>query len=333
MLILPKEYEPKLNLIDTQKAIKLLKDVFEKTLAEELNLIRVSAPLYVSKKSGLNDHLNGYERPVVFDIKDLDQVVEVVQSLAKWKRSALKKYGFNTYEGLYTDMNAIRRDEILDNLHSSYVDQWDFELIINDDNRNMEYLKAMVTKIVKALKNSEDLILNIYPNLNRIFDKEIHFISTEELLNKYPNLNSKEREDAICKEYGLVFISQIGDKLSNNEKHDGRAFDYDDWSLNGDLMVWYPTLNRAVELSSMGIRVNKEALLAQAVKANVIEDSFKTYHKDVLNNKLPLTFGGGIGQSRLSMVMLDKAHIGEVQASLWSKSMVKECAANKIYLL
>lgn len=333
MVIKPINYEKKLSIIDTQKAIKLTKDCFEKELASALNLIRVSAPLYVKKNSGLNDHLNGYERPVTFDIKDMDEVVEVVQSLAKWKRWALRKYGFNLYEGIYTDMNAIRRDENLDNIHSSYVDQWDYEFIINEEDRKIEYLKETVSKIALALYNTQEIVRETYPFLSEVFKKEVYFITSEELLQKYPNLTAKEREDAICKEHQEVFIMQIGNKLSDGKKHDGRAFDYDDWNLNGDLLVWYPTLNRAIELSSMGIRVDSEALIVQANKSKVRESELKKFHNDVLQNKLPLTLGGGIGQSRMCLVMLDKAHIGEVHASVWPNEMLQECRSVGIDLL
>ena len=327
------KYQNDSTLIETQIAIKSCKDMFEKNLAENLSLTRVSAPLFVTKNSGLNDNLNGYERPVTFDIKDLDQVVEIVQSLAKWKRWALNKYNFNIHSGLYTDMNAIRRDELLDNLHSCYVDQWDYELIINKEDRNIDYLKNIVTKITDAIYKTQTNINKLYPKLIPYFKDKTFFITSQELLDLYPNLSPKEREDKICKLHKQVFIIGIGDKLSNNEKHDSRAFDYDDWSLNGDLLVWYPLFNKAIEISSMGIRVDSNSLLKQVDKSNIRKSDLKIYHNKILYNELPLTIGGGIGQSRLCLVLLNKAHIGEVQASLWPKTMIDECIENNIYLL
>lgn len=333
MLLLPKEYETKLNLLETQKAIKLCKDTFERELSKQLNLTRVSAPLYVFKNSGLNDGLSGVERPVTFDIKDIDEVVEVVQSLAKWKRFALKKYGFRMHEGLYTDMNAIRRDEILDNIHSTYVDQWDYEVVIDECDRNFDYLKKIVKRICIALNDTQSIVSASYPFLEGYFKEDVYFITSQELLDLYPNLSPKEREDAICKKHQVVFIIGIGDSLSNMEKHDNRAFDYDDWSLNGDLLVWYPLFNRAVEISSMGIRVDSITLDAQAQKAKIHPRELKLFHRQVLNNELPLTLGGGIGQSRMCMIMLNKAHVGEVQASLWPEDMIELCERNKMFLL
>ena len=333
MLWLPEKYESRLSLLDTQKAIKLCKDTFERELSKQLNLTRVSAPLYVSKNSGLNDHLNGVERPVCFDIKDMDEVVEVVQSLAKWKRWALNKYQFRTHEGLYTDMNAIRRDEVLDNIHSTYVDQWDYEIVIERDDRTIEFLKKTVRKIALALYDTQKIMLASYPFLEGYFKEEVFFITSQELLDMYPELSTKQREDEICKKHKLVFVMQIGDLLSNNTKHDGRAFDYDDWSLNGDLLVWYPTIDKAVEISSMRIRVDSEALLQQAEKAEILPREMKEFHKQVINDELPLTLGGGIGQSRMCMVMLNKYHVGEVQASLWPDDMVEACKEKNIQLL
>lgn len=332
-LLLPKEYQSQLDILETQKAIKLTKDVFEKELSQALNLIRVSAPLYVEKSSGLNDGLSGVERPVSFDFKHMDCVVEVVQSLAKWKRNALKKYNLSKGMGLYTDMNAIRRDEEMDNLHSTYVDQWDFELVIGKEDRHLEYLKGVVCGIVSSLLKTQQQLQQHYPFLIPIIHEEVYFITSEELLRRYPHLDSKQREDAICKEYKTVFVMQIGDLLSNGDKHDGRAFDYDDWSLNGDLLVWYPLLERSIELSSMGIRVDQVTLKQQQIKAKVMDEDLKQYHHDVLHHRLPLTMGGGIGQSRICMVLLNKAHVGEVHASIWPASMVEMCLKHNIFLL
>lgn len=332
--IIPKNYQNNLGLLETQKAIKLIKDNFEKELSYELNLIRVSAPLFVLKESGLNDNLNGVERPVNFDLKEIpDKDVEVVQSLAKWKRLALKKYDLKRFKGLYTDMNAIRRDEDLDNLHSCYVDQWDWEKVIFSEDRTLEFLKGTVERIVKALHKTSDILHRFYPDLPDLFPEKVFFISSQELENLYPNVCAKEREHLIAKKHRLVFITQIGDILSSGEKHDNRAPDYDDWSLNGDLLVWFPLLNRSVEISSMGIRVNKEKLLEQLEKSNCQNRIQLPFHQDLINNNLPLTMGGGIGQSRICMVMLNKAHIGEVQASLWPKQMIEELEKEGINLL
>lgn len=330
---IPKDYKPKLNILETQRAIKICKDSFEKELAINLNLTRVSAPLYVEKSSGLNDHLSGVERPVSFDFKDMDCVVEVVQSLAKWKRMALDKYKFEVGSGLYTDMNAIRRDETMDNLHSTYVDQWDWEVVIDKSDRNLDYLKNTVRKIVKALCMTQKVLYQEYSFLKPWIQEEVYFITTQELLDLYPDLTSKQREDEICKEHKTVFLMQIGDKLSNGLSHDSRAFDYDDWSLNGDLLIWYPLLNRSVELSSMGIRVDAKALLEQKEKASINDEEIKVFHQSVLYNELPLTMGGGIGQSRICLVLLNKAHVGEVHSSIWPKIMQEECLANNIFLL
>ena len=332
-LIIPKNYQSILNVIDTQLAIKLVKDNFERRLAERLNLTRVSAPMFVRPETGLNDNLNGVERPVRFDIPSAGFEVEVVQSLAKWKRFALKNYGFGVHEGLYTDMNAIRRDEDLDNLHSVYVDQWDWELTIEESDRNIDFLKRVVTKICEALKKTEKQLLEAFPELGEPLITDPVFVTTEELVQMYPNKTPKEREDLICREHGTVIIIDIGKTLSDGKPHDGRAPDYDDWDLNGDLLIWYPILDRAVELSSMGIRVSPESM-ARQLKESGHEDRAKLkFHRDLLNGLLPLTIGGGIGQSRMCMVLLKKAHIGEVQSSAWSDDMAIVCLENGIDLL
>ena len=326
-------YKSALTLLDTEKAIKLVKDNFEQKLAESLNSCRVSAPLFVNNSSGLNDNLNGVERAVTFDIKDCDEQAEIVHSLAKWKRLALKRYGFKHSTGLYTDMNAIRRDENLDNLHSLYVDQWDWEKVINNDERNIDTLKEIVNRIVEDVYETKELVKKQYPQLKLNINKNVCFITTQELYDKYPNLSAKERENAICKEYGTVFLMQIGGVLSNGEKHDGRAPDYDDWSLNGDILFWYEPLNCALEISSMGIRVDQKALLNQ-LKISCCEDRKKLdFHKALLNGDLPLTVGGGIGQSRMCLMLLEKIHIGEVQASLWNKKIYEQCKKEGIELL
>lgn len=333
MLIIPENYKDKLDVYDTQTAIKLVKDEFQKNLAKELTLHRVSAPLFVEANSGLNDNLNGYERPVAFDIKNMDGRYEIVHSLAKWKRMALKQYDFYVHKGLYTDMNAIRRDEELDNLHSVYVDQWDWEKIILEEDRNEEYLKETVRKILHALKETEAALTAKYPVLEPFISEDVYFITTQELLDRYPDLSPKERENAICREHPTVFLMQIGDILSNQEKHDGRAPDYDDWKLNGDILVYNPILKQAFEISSMGIRVNAESLMEQLKKADNLERQFYPFHRALLNNELPLTMGGGIGQSRLCMLLLQKAHIGEVQVAVWPKEMREACSENGIFLL
>lgn len=332
-LMLPKNYKPLLSLRETEVAIKKVKDYFEKDLALKLGLIRVSAPLFVEDKSGMNDTLNGTERPVAFDIKDTGATMEIVHSLAKWKRDALGRYGFSRGEGLYTDMNAIRRDEDLDNIHSVFVDQWDWEKVIDKADRNTQTLKDTVKAVYSALKSTEEYIAREYDFVHRFLPDDIFFITTQELLDKYPNLTSKEREKAIAKEYGAVFIMQIGGTLSNGQLHDGRAPDYDDWSLNGDIIVYYPVLDIALELSSMGIRVDEDALLKQLKERNALERRSLPFHKALLEGKLPYTIGGGIGQSRMCMFFLCKAHIGEVQSSYWPEEMVKECKDNGVELL
>ncbi|MGL4344400.1 MAG: aspartate--ammonia ligase [Cellulosilyticaceae bacterium] len=327
-------YQSTLDLRETEVAIKKLKDYFEKALAYELYLTRVSAPLFVKPETGLNDNLNGTERAVDFDILDDNgSKAEIVHSLAKWKRMALGRYGFDVDEGLYTDMNAIRRDEELDNLHSIYVDQWDWEKVITKDMRHIDYLQETVKKIYNAFLKTENYVAHEYPQIEKWLPEEITFITTEELIAKYPGLDAKQREDAICKEKKAVFVMQIGDILSNGEKHDGRAPDYDDWSLNGDLLFWNPLLDRAFELSSMGIRVDEVALSEQLDKAGCKERSQFPFHKMVLEQKIPYTIGGGIGQSRICMFFLHKAHIGEVQASIWQDEMIAECEKQGIILL
>ena len=320
----------------TEQGIKLIKDFFQENLSTELRLRRVTAPLFVLQGLGINDDLNGVERPVTFPIKDLgDQKAEVVHSLAKWKRLTLAEYNVKPGYGVYTDMNAIRADEELDNLHSLYVDQWDWEAVVTREQRNVAFLKSIVERIYAAIRRTEYLVCEKYENIKPFLPEQIHFIHSEDLLQMYPDLSPKEREDAICKKYGAVFIIGIGGKLSNGEKHDGRAPDYDDWStvaengkegLNGDILIWYPVLERSFELSSMGIRVDKESLLRQ-LKIEGKEDREQLYfHRRLLADELPLSIGGGIGQSRLCMVLLHKAHIGEIQASIWPEEMRRECA-------
>lgn len=328
-----KNYQNKLSLYDTQKAIKFAKDTFEAKLAKELDLIRVSAPLFVYPESGLNDNLNGVERPVTFDILDTKKDAEIVHSLAKWKRMALAKYNIEIGKGIYTDMNAIRRDEAMDNLHSIYVDQWDWEKAISKENRNIEYLKNVVKKIVKVLSDTKKAINKEFKELKLEFSPDVFFIDSDELLKMYPNMTPKERENAICKEKKTVFLMRIGNKLSNGQFHDNRAPDYDDWQLNGDILIWYDVLDRAVELSSMGIRVDKYSLVSQLSERGALDRLNLDFHKAILNDRVPLSIGGGIGQSRICLVMLEKAHIGEVQVSLWNDSDIKELKGQGIELL
>lgn len=332
-LILPEHYENKLDLVTTEIAIKYVKDLFEKRLANHLNLMRVSAPLYVSKDSGLNDNLNGVERPVSFDIKELGQDMEIVHSLAKWKRMALKRYHIDPNKGIYTDMNAVRRDEDLDNLHSTYVDQWDWEKAILRKDRNEATLTYTVQSIMKALVETQSEVIKVFENLEPFIYEDIFFITTQELANLYPDLSPKQREYMICKQHKSVFLMKIGDVLENGEKHDGRAPDYDDWSLNGDILIYYPVLDCAVEISSMGIRVDAQSLEAQLQKANCLERKELPFHKMLLQDELPLTMGGGIGQSRICLLLLNKAHIGEVQVSAWSDDMIQACEDFGIRLL
>lgn len=333
-LILPENYQSPIDLMESQRAIKKIKDYFQQELAYGLNLRRVSAPLFVDPQTGLNDNLNGVERRVEFTLKDIDELkVEVVQSLAKWKRMALGKYGIQPGHGIYTDMNAIRRDEELDNLHSVYVDQWDWEKVITKKQRTEEYLKETVNTIYNAIKNLGDYVNRLYRNIQTEIPNEIFFISTGELEAMYPNLTPKEREDAITKEHGAVFIMKIGGRLASGEKHDGRSPDYDDWELNGDIILWNEILDRAFEISSMGIRVDSEAMKRQLEAEGCMERAELEFQKAVIENRLPYTIGGGIGQSRLCMYFLRKAHIGEVQVSVWPEEMIKECEAHNIHLL
>ena len=327
------EYKSTLSLLETEIAIKYIKDTFELELAKALKLTRVSAPLFVFPESGLNDNLNGFERAVRFDILHLGKEVEIVQSLAKWKRMALAKYGFAEETGLYTDMNAIRRDERLDALHSVYVDQWDWEKIIKKEERTVSYLKKTVKSIYKVLLKVAKKISAKYPDLEHNLPKEITFISTKQLEKEFKDLNRKEREKAVCKKYGAVFLYQIGWDLSDKLPHDGRAADYDDWKLNGDILLWYEPLDLALEISSMGIRVDQTSLLKQLTKRDELHKLENPYCKDIMEGKLPLTIGGGIGQSRLCMYFLNKLHIGEVQASVWGDEITKENAEKGINLL
>ena len=334
--IIPEGYKSILSIYDTQKAISLLKRLFEDNLGAKLNLYRVSAPLFVDEKSGLNDNLNGYERPVSFDILRSDRRAEVVQSLAKWKRLALKRYGFYPGKGLYTDMNASRRDEDeLDNLHSVYVDQWDWEKVILAENRNLDYLKLTVMDIVSAICDTQDTMQAIYPQLSVLpkLKRQVSFVTAQQLEDLYPEMTAKERENAYLKEHGTAFIIGIGAPLRSGKPHDGRAPDYDDWSLNGDIMFWNELLGCAFEISSMGIRVDPAALDRQLTLAGCDDRRELPYHKALLNGELPLTIGGGIGQSRLSMLLLGKAHIGEVQASIWDEDTMGKCEKAGVILL
>ena len=334
--VIPEGYKSILSIYDTQKAISLLKRLFEDRLGALLNLYRVSAPLFVEESSGLNDNLNGVERPVGFDILRSDKHAEVVQSLAKWKRLALKRYGFYPGKGLYTDMNAIRRDEDeLDNLHSVYVDQWDWEKVILPENRNLDYLKSTVMDIVEAICDTQDTMQAIYPQLQSLgkLDRRVSFVTSQQLEDAYPELTPKQRENAYLKEHKTAFIIGIGGALKSGQKHDGRAPDYDDWDLNGDIMFWDDVLGCAMEVSSMGIRVDPTSLDRQLSIAGCDERRELPYHKMLLAGELPLTIGGGIGQSRLSMLLLGKAHIGEVQASIWDEYTEKVCSETGVTLL
>ena len=333
-ITIPKNYKSELNLYETQIAIKTVKDFFQTLLAERLHLLRVSAPLVVDPKSGMNDNLNGVERPVTFDIKfQEDREAEIVQSLAKWKRYALKKYGFSVGEGLYTDMSAIRRDETVDNIHSIYVDQWDWEKIISKSDRNLDTLKDTVRTVYKVLRKTEKYMSIHYDYIEEILPHDIFFITTGELEEMFPDYSPKEREYYIAKAKGAVCIMQIGGALENGEPHDGRAPDYDDWALNADIIVYYPVLDIALELSSMGIRVDKKALLSQLKEAGCPERAELPFHKAIINEELPYTIGGGIGQSRICMFFLRKAHIGEVQCSLWPAEVMDEAEKNGLQLL
>ena len=333
--IVPLVYKPIFEKLEAQKAIKLIKDTFEKKLAEKLNLTRVSAPLMVPSDTGVNDLLNGYERPVEFDVKETKRNLQIVQSLAKWKRIALKRYGFKPDEGLYTDMNAIRRDEDTDNIHSIYVDQWDWEKIITKEERNYEYLQKVVRQIFEVFKETEDVLLNAFPEkkLQRTVPKEISFISSQELEDLYPDKRPKDREHLITKEKGAVFITQIGKKLKSGKVHDGRSPDYDDWELNGDILLWFEPLGISIELSSMGIRVDQQSLEKQLKEAGAENRKELLYHKMLLKGELPLTIGGGLGQSRICMYFMKTVHIGEVQSSVWPEEMVQEFRAKGIEFL
>ena len=331
---IPQGYHSPLNTKETEIAIKKVKDFFERQLAIQLNLTRVSAPLFVKPESGLNDNLNGVERPVAFGIKEQnDMVVEIVHSLAKWKRLALKKYGFKNDEGLYTDMTAIRRDEDTDNIHSIYVDQWDWEKILTKEQRNGEFLKATVKSVYEALRVTEKYMQNEYEYIHCFLPEEITFVTAQELEDRYPELTGKEREYAIAKEHGAVFIQGIGGALASGKPHDGRAPDYDDWTLNGDIIVYYPVLDMALELSSMGIRVDEESLQRQLKIAGCEDRAELAFQKALLNGELPLTIGGGIGQSRICMFFLRKAHIGEVQSTIWPEEIIKQAQDAGITLL
>lgn len=322
-----------LSLLQTQRAIKDCKDMFIGNLSDALNLSRVSAPLFVLKDSGLNDNLNGVERPVAFDIKESGKIAEVVHSLAKWKRFALKKYGFEMGTGLYTDMNAIRRDEKVDNIHSIYVDQWDWEKVISKEQRTLDFLKETVRKIYREIRVTSKEICDKYNLQAPVLPDEISFVTTQELEDEYPELSSAERENVVAQKYGAVFIMQIGGKLKSGKKHDGRAPDYDDWQLNGDIFVNYPVIGRGLELSSMGIRVDRESMLKQLEAENAMDRLELPFHKALVNNELPLSIGGGIGQSRLCMFILGKRHIGEVQQSVWTDEELAKCEKAGIKLL
>ena len=333
-VIIPEGYQSALDERETQRAIKKVKDYFQQELAYGLQLRRVTAPLFVIPETGLNDTLNGYERRVEFTIKDMDETrVEVVQSLAKWKRMALGKYGVEPGRGLYTDMNAIRRDEELDNLHSIYVDQWDWEKVITKEQRTEEYLEETVNTIYHAMKNLGDYVNRLYRDIQVEIPNEITFITTQELEDAYPDKTPKERENIVAEKYGAVFIKKIGGVLASGEKHDGRAPDYDDWELNGDIILWNEILNQAFEISSMGIRVDEEAMRRQLEIDGKTDRLEMPFHKGVIDGTIPLSIGGGIGQSRLCMFFLKKAHIGEVQVSVWPDDMIEECAENDIFLL
>jgi len=331
-LTIPKDYEAKLSLFETEVAIKELKDFFQVSLSEELSLTRVSAPLFVRPESGLNDDLNGIETAVSFTT-DHEKEVQIVHSLAKWKRMALHRYGMKPYSGLYADMNAIRKCEELSNIHSLYVDQWDWEKIIAKEDRTPEKLEEIVRRIYRVFRETDKYITKLYPTLTRKLPEDITFVSSQELEDRYPAMTSKEREDAAAKEYGAIFITKIGHVLKSGEKHDGRAPDYDDWELNGDIIFWNPVLERALELSSMGIRVDEESLASQLEIAGCTHRKDLPFHRMLLEGTLPYTVGGGIGQSRICMFFLEKAHIGEVQSSLWPAEMSKVCEEAGIELL
>ncbi len=330
---IPKTYKTVLDTYDTQTAIGVLKRTFEDKLSKNLNLKRVTAPLFVTPESGLNDDLNGFERAVSFDILETKTLGVVVHSLAKWKRMALHRYGFKVGEGLYTDMNAIRRDEEMDNLHSIYVDQWDWEKVLTVSDRTIDYLKDTVQAIVDAIVDTSEYLKSLYPALTRVIERKVKFISSQELEDMYPDKTPKEREHLITREYKTVFITQIGKVLNSGNRHDGRAPDYDDWELNGDLLFYNETMDASIEISSMGIRVSPESLDKQLKLANCDNRRTFEFHSMLLDGKLPYTIGGGIGQSRLSLLLLEKAHVGEVQVSIWDEQTIKECQDKNVNLL
>ncbi|WP_268912581.1 aspartate--ammonia ligase [Lentilactobacillus sp. SPB1-3] len=333
-LIIPTDYDPKLSVKTTQEAIRYIRETFQDEFGKQMNLSRVSAPMMVKKSSGLNDNLNGVETPVSFTMKEIPgETIEIVHSLAKWKRWALKRFNFDMHTGLYTNMNAIRKDEDLDNVHSIYVDQWDWEKIIKKEERNEETLKSTVRQIFKVIKHMEHEVWYKYPEAVHHLPDEIHFVTTQELEDRYPDLDRQSREDAICKELGCVFLMKIGGPMKSGKKHDGRAPDYDDWELNGDILFWYEPLQRSLEVSSMGIRVSPESMAKQLKMAGAEDRLEFPYHKALMNKELPYTIGGGIGQSRLCMLLLGKAHVGEVQASVWPDEMIEKCEAAGIHIL
>lgn len=327
------EYRSKLNVRETERAIKFVKDAFQRNFQRMSGFERISAPIMIVSGQGVNDDLNGVERPIRFDVPAAGREVEIVQSLAKWKRLALKRYGFQCGEGIYTDMNAIRRDDVLDAQHSVYVDQWDWEMVIGPEQRNFSFLKMAVQRIVGVIVETHDETKRMFPALSTTLSRDVTFVSSQEALDRYPDLSSKERERALAKEFGTVFLTNIGGALSNGKPHDGRAPDYDDWELNGDILFYDETLDDSIEISSMGIRVDAEGLKRQLKAAGAQDREDLEYHKLLLSNKLPLTIGGGIGQSRLCMLLLEKAHIGEVQAGVWSEKIIEECAEKGINLL
>lgn len=333
-LIIPKDYDPKLSVRETQEAIRYIRETFQDEFGKQMNLSRLSAPMFVKKSTGLNDNLNGVETPVSFTMQEIpDETIEIVHSLAKWKRWALRRFGFDVHTGLYTNMNAIRKDEDLDNIHSIYVDQWDWEKVITKEERTEETLKKTVRQIFKVMKHMEHEVWYKYPQAVYHLPDEIHFVTTQELEDRYPDLDRQAREDAICKELGCVFLMKIGGPLKSGKRHDGRAPDYDDWELNGDILFWYEPLQRSLEVSSMGIRVDADAM-ARQLKIADAEDRLKyPFHQAIMKDELPFTIGGGIGQSRLCMLLLGKAHVGEVQASLWPDEMIDKCSDAGIQIL
>lgn len=333
LLVTPKGYESKLSVRETEKAIKFVKDAFQRNFVKNFGFERVSAPLFVKSKTGVNDDLNGVERAVRFDVLQQDVEAEIVHSLAKWKRLALKRYGFRNGEGLYTDMNAIRRDDKCDNQHSVYVDQWDWEMVISKEQRNRDFLKMIVSRIVCAICDTLEETKRAFPCIDLTLKREVTFVTTQEALDRYPDLDSHARETALAREYGTVFLMNIGGALSNGKPHDGRAPDYDDWWLNGDIIFFDEVLGESIEISSMGIRVDADSLKKQLELANATDRLKNDYHKQIMQGTLPLTIGGGIGQSRLCMLILKKAHIGEVQASLWPTEMIERCEEAGIKLL